>query len=396
MANPKARTVPGMQTRSPAARKPAAVAPIDVPGQVIDLVPPRVDEDDGATALDAVLSELGGIDNGRVGVYRIDRAGGLEYVATLTPDEVQGEASLLEAIRRDYGGGSYRIHVRDAAGLIANRRVSIAERKAPDPSGAGHQMVAVMERMQAQFAQALQAMTLAQRPAVSEADAEEKVLARMQTMANILGTRSSGIDTSVVMETLSQGIELGKQLGGAAAGGQDSTGAVMAESLKAFTAMMLAQQRAPVRRPVPVPARQVAAVPPQPVPQPEGPATTAADGADELAAMRTLLQVVMTGARRESDPELYAELVADQLGDEGVNELLRLPDPVALLVQLEPEADEHRTWLQALADALRVLQEEQRAADGDTTAAGPERADGHTGRPGRGAADARAHAGVGA
>lgn len=392
MGNTRSRTVGDMQSRTSTSRK---TIPEPTPQPVAQVIELQRDDDDGATALDAVLSELGGIDNGRVGVYRIDRAGGLEYVATLTPDEVQGEASLLEAIRRDYGGGSYRIHVRDAAGLIANRRVSIAERKAPPPDAVPNMVTAMMERMQAQTERIVQALTVNQRPAVSEADAEEKVLARMQTMANILGTRSSGIDTSVVMETLSQGIELGKQLSGAA-GGQDSTGAVMAESLKAFTAMMLAQQRAPVRRPVPVPARQVAAVPPQAVPQPEGPATTAEDGADELAAMRTLLQVVMTGARRESDPELYAELVADQLGVEGVAELLRMPDPVGMLVQLEPEADEHRTWLQGLAQALRELQDEQRAADGDAPSEGPQRADGHPGRPGRGVADARPDAGPGA
>lgn len=394
MGNTRSRTVGDMPPRTSTSRKPIPEPAPQPVAQVIEL--PR-DEEDGATALDAVLSELGGIDNGRVGVYRIDRAGGLEYVATLTPDEVQGEASLLEAIRRDYGGGSYRIHVRDAAGLIANRRVNIAERKAPDPSGAGHQMVAVMERMHAQFTQALQALTVAQRPAVSEADAEEKVLARMQTMANILGTRSSGIDTSVVMETLSQGIELGKQLGGAA-GGQDNTGAVMAESLKAFTAMMAAQQqRAQVRRPVPAPARQVAAVPVQAEPQQVEPAAVEAPaGVDEVAAMRTLLQVVMTGARRESDPDLYAELVADQLGDDGVAELLRLPDPVEVLVQLEPEADAHRTWLHGLAQALRELQDERRAADGDVDSTGSERAHGDPGRAGRGAAHAGPHAGASA
>lgn len=393
MGNTRSRTVGDMPPRTSTSRKPIPEPALQPVAQVIEL--PR-DEDDGATALDAVLSELGGIDNGRVGVYRIDRAGGLEYVATLTPDEVQGEASLLEAIRRDYGGGNYRIHVRDNAGLIANRRVSIAERKAPAVDAVPNMVQAMMQGMQAQMDRLVQAVTVAQRPAVSEADAEEKVLARMQTMANILGTRSSGIDTSVVMETLSQGIELGKQLGGAA-GGQDNTGAVMAESLKAFTAMMAAQQRAPLRRPVPAPARQVAAATaPAELPPAEPAAVEVPAGTDEVAAMRTLLQVVMTGARRDSDPELYAELVADQLGDEGVAELLRLPDPVAVLVQLEPEADEHRTWLQGLAQALRELQEEQRAADGDVNAESAQRADGDPGRTGRGAAHAGPDAGAGA
>jgi hypothetical protein len=378
MGNPRGRSIGGMQSRTSTARKPAARPEPPVAAQVIELAP-RVDDDEaGASALDSVLSELGAVDQGRILVYRVSRQGGqLEYVATLTADEAQGEASLCEAIRRDYGGGTYRVHVRDGAGLIANRRIDIAERRTPAAPDAGLAAVltATLDRFQLQLTQALQV----QRPQVSEADAEERALARIKTMAEILGPRSGGVDTGTVMETLTHGIELGKQLGGA--GGGDNTGAVMLESLRAFTTM-LAQQ--PVRRPVP--ARQA------PAPAAALPAATAPAAPqqpDQVTAMRTLLQVLLAGAQRDGDPELYAALVLDQLGDEAVAELLQQPDPVALLLQFEPAAAPHRDWLQAVAGELKD------DADGDD-GQGAKHPDGHPGRPGRGDSHAGPDAGPGA
>lgn len=390
MGNTRGRTVGGMQSRTSTARKTAAKPETPAPeAQVITLPTSALIDDDetGANALDAVLSELGGIDNARVGVYRLDKGGGMQYVATLTPDEVQGEASLLEAIRRDYGGGEYRIHVRDGAGLIANRRVSIAERKqqpAPDV-GLAAVLTATLDRFQSQLTQALQVV---QRPPVSEADAEERVLNRMKTMAEIIGPRGGGgVEAQALMATLTQGIELGKQMGGA--GGDDGSNALMAQTLQTIAAVVIQGQQQPRR---PAPGRQAAAPAPA-LPAATAPAAPAQEpaGDDErVKAMRTLLQVVLSGAAQGSEAELYAALVADQLGEDGVSELLQFPDPVAMLVQIEPAAGAYREWLGELAQELRNLQE------GADDGANAQRADGDPGRPGRRDAHPGPDAGPGA
>lgn len=382
MGNTRSRTVGGMQSRTSAARKPAPKAETPVhEAQVIELAP-RVEEVEEVSALEKVLAELGAVDNGRISVHRLPKEGGMQYVCTLTPDEVQGEDSLFEAIRREYGGGDYRIHVRDQAGLLANRRVSIAERKQPADLGGAAPMVAALERMQAQFAQVLQAVTA--RPAVSDGDAEERVLQRMKMMADIVrpqhGGGNGGEDMRLFMDTFQKGIDLGKAM---VAPAEENPAAVLMQSLRTFEPLLRDAAKPPARpaRPAAAPA-QVQAVPhqvqQQPQPQPVEPVQAGGDA----EAMRALLLVVVKGAAANRDPDMYASLLADQLGTQAIEELLSHHDPIGLLLSIAPEAAQHRTWFEALRESLaEVIDDEAEHAEGAELAHGP------AGRTGGGHAD---------
>lgn len=387
MGNPKGRSIGGMQSRTATARKTAPRKPDQGDGQVIELVVPEPEFEEPESKLrplDEVLAELGGLDGGHVQVRRLDSRGGPpEFVGNYRPEEVTGEASLLQQIQDDFGGGEYLIHVRDGSGFKANRRIKVAERKRAAPDAGASTLAAAMDRMQSQFNQLLQAVVT--RPQASESDTEEKVLARMKLMADIVRPQASGgLDATALMDTLTKGIELGQKMNG---GGDDNTGAVMLQSLRTFEAML----RQPMaRRPVPAPGAGHAAAPAPALPA--ATAAPAAPGGDEVTAMRQLLQVVLAGAERDGDPAVYAALLLDQLGDEAAQELLQQADPVGMLIQFEPAAAAHREWLDTLADALRhqVSDDEE-----PTSAASAQRADGDTGRPGRGDAHPGVDAGAG-
>jgi hypothetical protein len=384
-----------MQSRTSTARKTAPRKPDQGDGQVIELVQPEPEFEEPESKLrplDEVLAELGGLDGGHVQVRRLDSRGGPpEFVGNYRPEEVTGEASLLQQIQDDFGGGEYLIHVRDGSGFKANRRIKVAERRRAAPDAGASTVAAAVDRMQSQFAQLLQAVVA--RPQASEGDTEEKVLARMKLMADIVRPQGGqGTDAQALMETLARGIELGQQIagGGGGGGGGDST-AVMVQSLKTFESLFrsIPPRPAPGARPVrpAAPATAMPAATAEAVPQVAAPEAEDA----RVTAMRTLLQVVLTGAARNGDPELYAELVADQVGADGVAELLRLPDPVAMLVQFDPAAEQHREWLAELVSELQELQE-----GADDAASRPKRVDGDPVRAGRGDPDPGADAGAGA
>lgn len=395
------RTVRGMGQGSAAARsarpsKQAVESVADAVDRIVVLdgrrraapAEPAPDPADEATsALDAVLAELGGISEARVMVYRFDRGGAMQYVATMTPEEVQSEASLLEHVRQEFGGGTYRIHVRDGSGLIANRRIDIAERKQPGPDAGLSSIAALFERQAQQFERTLQALM----PRASAAESEDAMLSRLKIMSEIVrgdggSQRQRDADPSKMIELLLQGIAMGKEMqpaGGAA------TEDVLVSALSAFAPVIAEAAKAkpaPVRRP----AAAAPAVPVKASPAAASPAPTAApaeEQEDQAEQLRALLALVLRAARADSDPGIYVGMVIDQVGEENVALLLEQPDPLGMLAKFEPAVAEHREWFERLLNEVGELlnAEETDSRDADGSAIGPR----------GGAPDAADHAALG-
>jgi hypothetical protein len=85
-------------------------------------------------------------------VYRATPEKGMKggaFLFSCTPAEFS-----LEYLRDTYGGGTYRIHIRQGARLVGNRIVTIEEpRKSSLPPGSApsHDMHKMLETMQAGF-----------------------------------------------------------------------------------------------------------------------------------------------------------------------------------------------------------------------------------------------------
>lgn len=356
--NTRTRKVPAVGSRA-ANRQPDA-QPVDSdPTRRQHVVEPI--DDAGSLALGAVLDELGALDDATIMLYRLaGRGQELEYVATLTPEQVQGEASLLEMIRLEHGGGTYRVHVRDGAGLIANRRIVIAERKGPPAVDGGlSSIVATMlDRQAQQFAELIRTIT----PQRSEGATEEAMLARIKTMADIVRP-ASGTDTKELLTLLMQGVTLGKSMQPPADTGAEG---LMASALQAFAPVIAdaaAQRRqVPLRIKPPAPVRQA---------QPAAPTPAAEAANDPNAEMRALLSMVIRAAEAEGDPEFYAELIADQVGDDHARTLLAQPDPIGILVTFDARIGERREWFARCLTAMRALYDETDPAPADGNPLGP-------------------------
>jgi hypothetical protein len=336
------------------------------------------DADDRSPALDMVLAQLGGVDDARVMVYRQDKGQPMTYVATYQPEDVQGEASLFETIRQEFGGGSYRVHVRNTSGLLANRRIDIAERKAPTDHGIGSAITAMMNSQQENFRQL--AALIASRERAADAGGEEAMLARWKTMAEIMRPASGGNDARTFMQALQQGIELGKAM-------LPPTGAqtedVLLGALSAFAPVIAdaaSQRRAAVApaggRPLPGPGGS-GNTPKVAAPQTQSsPAMPKAN--DSAADLRRLLGVLLRAAANDSDPEIYAEMVCDQLGDDSVTQLLSQPDPLALLAGFAPEVTPQRAWFKRLLTLIKGLyidEDDKTALSADGDSIGPRGSD---------------------
>lgn len=356
MTNTRTRKVPAVSSRA-ANRQPDA-PPVDSdPTRRPHVVEPI--DDAGSLALGAVLDELGALDDATIMLYRLaGRGQELEYVATLTPEQVQGEASLLEMIRLEHGGGTYRVHVRDGAGLIANRRIVIAERKgaAAVDGGLSTVIAQMMDRQATQFAELIRALA----PRNDAASTEEAMLARIKTMAEIVRP-AQGTDTKELLGLLMQGVTLGKSMQPPVDAGAEG---LMANALAAFAPVIAdaaAQRRAvPVRRigagqpkgPAPTPAAAPAAAVPAAPPA----------AADDDAELRNLLRIVLRAAEADADEELYAELVLDQVGEDQLKPLATAPegvDLVAMLAQVEPAVLQHREWFGRLIAAIVELMNDE-------------------------------------
>lgn len=102
--------------------------------------------------------------------------------------------------------------------------------------------------------------------------------------------------------------------------------------------------------------------PPPLGPTPSGPGTipNGTQQGDPMFALmnwlRPQLQMLIGKAAKNSDPELYAELVADNvppnLPPEQIESFLRRPDWWQLLVQFSPAASPYQGWFTQLRDAL--------------------------------------------
>lgn len=389
MTNTRTRKVPAVSSR--AANRQPETPPVDSDSSRRPHVVEPID-DAGSLALGAVLDELGALDDATIMLYRLaGRGQELEYVATLTPEQVQGEASLLEMIRLEHGGGTYRVHVRDGAGLIANRRIVIAERKGSPAADGGLSAViaTMMDRQAQQFAELIR--TLA--PRNDAASTEEAMLARIKTMAEIVRP-AQGTDTKELLGLLMQGVTLGKSMQPPVDVGGEG---LMASALAAFAPVIAdaaAQRRAmPVRRigasqakaPPPAAATAAQATPPAAAPAAEVPA-------DDDAELRGLLRIVLRAAEADADEELYAELVLDQVGEDQLKPLATAPegvDLVAMLAQVEPAVLQHREWFGRLIAAIVELMNDE--PDPASVAA-----HGHPLGAGGRAANAADHAGAGA
>ena len=333
-----------------------------------------VDDDDGTnaeSALEGLLNEFSGSGDAIVNVYRqIDGANNIAFLFKTTPTEMRG-GEIMEKLRDAYGSGDYRIHVREKNLIVGNKGFSIEAPKEAEKVEAkdntSDMMAMMMNQANNQQALLLAAVNaFASKEAPPPPPAIDPVAMQAGMINALVALKGLAVDDKPVgkdpVEMLIQGITLAKELGPKE--GETNSNDLVLEGLKAFAPTIVGATQAGMAQmagnaPPGAPPGAPGA-PPQQLPGPP-PATPENREVFEKQLMKVQLGFLVRNAMEGRNPELYAELVLDQIGAEKVLEFIGAPDAMDKLIALVPEIETVRPWF----DRLRVCIMELTAPEND-------------------------------
>lgn len=360
--------------------------------------------------LSGVLAEIIGTD-AEVKIYRANKqdARGGVYLFALPSDEAD-LTNIQDILRDEYGGGNFRVQVRREGRLIANRQLMVEapKRRTNSPETGIADLLETVRESARQQMELLREQMRQQQLDMQKMQLEQ---ARQQTelMGRLLESRSNGGGTQEIlqmllsakeflspatapqqsdsMDTFLRGLEMGREMGG------DPD--VLSTAIKTFGgsfASILAQPPAPapVARPLP---QAPAATRPLPPPEPD---TTGHDNQRaepmNMNELMPYLNLILTGARANSDVTAYAVIVVDAVPEELLRAYI-VPQMEYDRLANHPVARAHRAWLDQLRETvLQYLDdldfEPENGADTVPNADHQERGAGDQTNPGH-------HAGIG-
>jgi len=324
-------------------------------------------------AIEGLISEFTGGDNISVNVYRQgEGANNIAFLFKTTPQEMTG-GDIMERVRDKFGSGDYRVHFRDKERIVANRGFSVEAPtvpEAPTPGNSNMEMMTMMQgflsSQQAMFGQTMQAFAEAFKGGGNNQQTFDPIAAQaslMQQLVALKGLSEPKDDSKSAVDMFVQGISLAKDLN--PKDGDTNSSDIVLKALEVFggpiaeaakTGTLLAQAN---RQDVAPGGTQ----PPnsaQP-PTPTGDATADADAQKEyemgLQKMMLVQQLnwLVKQATANKDPELYAELLLDQVGEEKVLQFVGQENALDQLTALSPEVGNHREWFESLRAAILDL-----------------------------------------
>ena len=331
------------------------------------------ESDDDIQALDALegmVAEFSGAQGTVVNVYRQGEGKNLSFLFRTNPDEMTG-GEIMERCRDNYGTGDFRIHIRDGARIVKNAPFSVEAKKEPDPATAANnsnlEMMTMMQgflaSQQQMFGQTMQAFAEVfkggqnQQPAIDPVAMQQSMIqsvAALKTMSEPKDQSKTGIDMFV------QGITLAKDIAGK--DGETNSSDILVKALEMFGGPMaeMAKSNLGAQNAPGLPSPETAPNPMAP-PQPTGDPQVDADAKREyeMGLQKMVLQQQLNFLLRQAatgkDPELYAELLLDQAGEERVLAFVGQPDALDQLIALNGEVQNHRGWFEQLRQAILEL-----------------------------------------
>jgi hypothetical protein len=361
-----------------------------VAGPVAEADPPESDEittgniepEDDPEA-DA-LSELRGLGAGGEYKYTVSRV-------SSEPGRKAGYCRVyalgdlsLDSIREEFGGGKYRIRVTDAGGqYVAIQTVDIVELPRPKdapavavapgadltgiaallqsvkPSGEGGGIAPILALMMKQQESTTNMIVAMMNRPVPQGPSITDIL-------SIINANKQ--DKTDPVALLLQGLELGKNIGGA---GESSMLDIAREGLGIIAPLIKEGQKtpAPAQLPHRGPPAQIAPIPNATGTAPIVPLATPGEVAGETPVrllqqinwIRKQLEVLLHHAARGKDPELYAEVLLDNLPPfitpAEIMQHIGADDAVAKLAQLDERVNQHPEWFAQFRDAIREFLE---------------------------------------
>lgn len=356
-------------------------------------------EDDAQAALSDFLADMGDAAGAKVTVYRKKEGRRRSWVTSFEPTQMD-MAALFESLRRDYGGGEFQIQVRQHGRILKSEMVEI-EPPPPEPenptrelldtfrqqfqppqqqggSEMSQMMMAMLERQEQQaqqFQQTLMQMMGQMFSAQQQQPQQTSMKEMVETIVALKGLDSNDSKEGGI-EYLLKGIELARDMNSGDSNGFDlmrdaikNFGGVLNQASEQLTGQQggTMPQRLPQQPPQQTGAPQHGTEAPQNAPQNPTPETGASDtstqenatqGApsDEQQRFFEMVRAQVTQlcqiADNGGDPDVYAQVVIDQLGPDHAYAIFVEPQGRAQIEGTFADMAERREWFNGLADAI--------------------------------------------
>ena len=363
--------------------------------------------------LNNLLADLGDSDDVKITVYKVKKGNDMTWVKSFGPTELDMDLeSLLTGLRDSYGGGKYKIQVREKGQI---RKAKMIEIEPPPVTGEYDQAAAIRELkaenqsesmggMATMFAQMMKAN---QDQMQHQADSQQRF---METMVTAMSGRSNdqpafdpvtGMTAMIqsmselhkltapaaqpdATEMILKGVELVSAIrGDGDGGGEANIYTVLSKAMGSFGETLTHAMNMP---PMPTqPQPQIASQPqpgqppkvltdadaprlvteqPAPGAQPETPAATPEE-IEARARFEPYVDYLIQLAEKNSDQELYAEVILDQLGPTVAHAWLSTPEGLEQLARQWPKVTEHMEWFVEVGAQVDLLvREEQNLGEG--------------------------------
>lgn len=332
------------------------------------------------------LNAIGeGEQGGAVRVYRQGPGGyrDVEYLDTYPPSDFS-----MQAIQRDYGAGTYRVHVQGPDGaMLANQQVKVGKPRSGEAprsetgmmprNTAGDPMVLLMQNMMQTMLTGMERIAdkMASAAPAAPAPSMKELAETLATLNGLRPAQAAPIEAPKdTLATFREFLELQSLL--RSAGGEGNTEAdIWAKMIdkfgepvaRVFSAMQQKQQAQALAAPA-TPATPAA----QPNPIAQEPAAmndAQKQQADAFAA------VLYQAASRNSDPGTYADLILDQITPESPDEaallaMLGASNWWELFTQQYPQAAQWPDWFARLREAILDAYKPENSADLTTGSGG--------------------------
>jgi len=286
--------------------------------------------------LEDILSTLNDrSDDAYIAVYKQKGTGkeSMSLVGKWPGDEFPSSEDLLLFLRDNYGGGSYRVHVRINGRLAANNLVSVEEPlKRVNTSNNNEPIIQLLEKQQLMINELYNKMATQNAP--QPAPSRREMLEEMSLIASMFngGGGSQGRGFSDIARDIQAIKEISPMLG---LGGP-------VEEKDPFNDLI--EKAAPLF--------QHAMTQPQPQPKKENPAMMRQ--ALINAQIKTGITTLVNAAAKGRDPGEYADLVLDNLGDDMARQYAIGPEAFKKVVGFVPQAKQYENWFADLSEHIKA------------------------------------------
>ncbi len=363
--------------------------------------------------LNNLLADLGELDSVKVTIYRVDSNNKTSWVDSFSPSDMDIDA-LMHGLRNDYGGGKFRIQIREKGTIRKNKTIEIEppiKKTEPDTRS----LFADLKKEQATESSGMASILSEIIRANNESAARQAeqmsnfmgtMVTAMSTMGNNqtpapvfdpVAAQHSMMETVVALKKLSdppapidttalilKGVELVNAVKGGDESGEANIYSVLSKALGSFGGT-LSQAMAATPTPLAPPNQPpTIAAPGSTIPQPVKPQVQAltkepAPLPDDhpMKPFEPYIDWMLTLAKKNANPELYAEVIVDTIGLEMAHAWLATSEGVETLTRELPRTLPFVSWFVAVGQIVDEIKQEAEnpppgnlAKDGDVVSDG--------------------------